>query len=199
MARQGREYPSDDVWRAQELYCVARLTFDQVATETGVSVSTLKRWGEKYDWRGRRARLAQAEADLRFDTILARSAMLKELIETKNPQVGFAVAGLEGLALKQAEAAKAGKLPEAAAQGRLREIRTNDDAVAALKEAVELKINRLLASPEDLDDKAVAGVLKALKLIREVEPKEADTVDTARTKGLSAEAVQEIIDKVLGK
>lgn len=199
MARQGREYQSESVWQAQELYCVARLTFDQVATETGVSVSTLKRWGEKYDWRGRRARLAQAEADLRFDTILARSAMLKELIETKNPQVGFAVAGLEGLALKQAEAAKAGKLLEAAAQGKLREIRTNEDAVAALKEAVELKLNRLLHSPEDLDFKAVADVRKALELIREMTPKDAEEADAGRTKGLSAEAAQEIIDKVLGK
>jgi DNA-binding MurR/RpiR family transcriptional regulator len=171
MARQGREYPSDDVWRAQELYCVARLTFDQVAAETGISASTLKRWSERLGWRDKRAQLAQAEADLRADTILARSAMLKQLIETKNPQVGFAVAGLESLAMRQAEAAKAGKLLEAAAQGKLREIRTNADAVAALKEAVELKINRLLASPEDLDDKAVAGVLKALALIREVEPK----------------------------
>lgn len=95
--------------------------------------------------------------------------MLKELIETKDPQVGFAVTGLEGLALKQAEAARTGKVLEAA-QGEQRVIRTKEEAVAALKEAIGLKVNLLLHSPNDLDFKDVDGVVKALKLVRQMEP-----------------------------
>lgn len=169
MPKQGREYTGETVWRAQELYCVVRLTFDQVAEETGVSVSTLKRWGKRHAWRDKRDKLAEAESNLRADTILARSAMLKELIETKDPQVGFAVTGLEGLALKQAEAARTGKVLEAA-QGEQRVIRTKEEAVAALKEAIGLKVNLLLHSPNDLDFKDVDGVVKALKLVRQMEP-----------------------------
>lgn len=161
----GREYPPETVWQAQELYCVVRLTFAQVAEELDVAPSTLKRWAEKYEWRNKREELAQAQADLQADTIIARSAMLKKLISSKDPQVGFAVSSLESLAMKQAEAARAQKLMSAAAQNELREIRTQEDAVAALEEAVELKLNRLLQSPDDLDFKAVQDVRKAMELV----------------------------------
>jgi len=195
MARQGREYPPETVWQAQELYCVARLTFAQVATETGVSASTLKRWSEKYGWRDKRAELAQAEADLKADTILARSVMLKKLIQSKDAQTGFAVASLESLAMRQAEAAKAGQLLETAAQGKLREIRTPEEAVAALEEAVELKLNRLLQSLEDLDFRAVQDVAKAMELVAGMKPKADEKRDGP--KGSSAELNRKI-EELLG-
>lgn len=198
-ARTGREYPPEVVWQAQELYCVARLTFDQVAVEVGVAASTLKRWSEKYGWREKRAQLAEAEADLRADTILARSAMLKKLINSKDAQTGFAVAALESLAMKQAEAARAGKLLEAAAASELREIRSQEDAATALEDAVRLRLNQLLQSPEDLDFRAVRDIRQALELVREMKPKAEVGPDTGRAKGLSNEAAQAIIDKVLGK
>lgn len=191
-----REHPPEKVWEAQELYCVNRLTFAQVAKEVGVAVSTLKRWAQKFEWRDKRDKLAQAEADLRADTILARSAMLKELILSRDAQTGFAVASLESLALKQAEAAKAGKLIEAASRAELREIRTNEEAVAALEEAVELKLNQLLQSPSDLDFKAVQDVRKAMALIQEMKPKGKDGKQEKR--GLSVEAADAIRRDILG-
>lgn len=33
----GREHPADTLWRAQELYCVDRLSYAAVAEATGVS------------------------------------------------------------------------------------------------------------------------------------------------------------------
>jgi len=99
----GWEHEPETVWRAQELYCVERLSFYEVARETGVAASSLKRWAEKYGWRAAREEIAQAESSLRADKLLARSALLKELIASKDPQTGFAVASLESLALKEAE------------------------------------------------------------------------------------------------
>ncbi|WP_338669761.1 hypothetical protein [Pseudodesulfovibrio methanolicus] len=186
MERIGREYPPEAVWEAQELYCVARLTFEKVAEETGVAASTLKRWAATYDWRGKREKLAQAEADLAADTILARSVMLKKLIKSQNAQDGFAVSALESLAMKQAEAARAQKLMSAVKQNELRPIRTPDEAVAALEEALELKLNGLLQSPEDLDFKAVQEVQKATQLIMELKAKVAPEATTKKAKTLSA-------------
>jgi transposase-like protein len=192
MPPRGREYPPEAVWQAQELYCVARLTFAQVADETGVAASTLKRWSEKNDWRGKREKLAQAEADLRADTILARSAMLKKLIVSKDAQTGFAVSALESLALRQAEAARAQKLMNAAKQHELRPIRTQEDAVAALAEAVELKLNRLLHSPEDVDFRAVQDVQKAMELVAELQGSVGKGNDDGR--GVQSRNIEAMLD-----
>ena len=47
----GWEHEPETVWKAQELYCVDRLSFARVAELTGVSATTLKAWSEKYGWR----------------------------------------------------------------------------------------------------------------------------------------------------
>ncbi len=56
----GWEYPSDLVWKAQELYCVDRLSYTAVAEAVGVSATTLKAWGQRYNWAQKREELAQA-------------------------------------------------------------------------------------------------------------------------------------------
>jgi hypothetical protein len=100
---------------------------------------------------------------------------------------GFAVASLESLAMRQAEAERAGKALEAATRSEKRPIRTAGDAVKALREAIETKLAMLLASPEDIDFKAVADVQKALKLVTEMEAAARPAEDTTKTKGLSAD------------
>ena len=193
---EGREYPPEKVWEAQELYCVVRLSYAETAQHVGVAASTLKRWGKEYGWSEKRERIAQAEADIRADTVLARSEMLKELIDSKNPIVGFAVAKLEELALKQAQAERERKAGQAAAaKPQMREIHTPADAAAALKEAVELKLSRLLASPEDVDLKAVKDVKEALAMI---ETMQAGKSKPKKSGGLSAAQAEEIRRKILG-
>ncbi len=103
----GREHDPETVWQAQELYCVDRMTFEQVAEALGVADSTLRRWADTYGWRSKRDEIAQAESDLRADKIRARSKLLKSLISTADAQTGFAVAAMENLALKEIEAARA--------------------------------------------------------------------------------------------
>lgn len=189
----GSEHAPETVWRAQELYCVDRLSYEAVAERmeaegTPVAVSSLKRWGDKYGWRVKREELAQAAADIRADTLLARSKMLKKLIDAQDAQTSFAVASLESLAMKQAEAARAGKMMEAARSFELREIRTQEDAVDALQEAVELKLNRLLADPASLDFKAVSDIRKALTLVAEMKAQHAP--DKGKERGTTAQLEQ---------
>jgi len=191
----GREHRPETVWQAQEMYCVARLTYRQIHEGTGIAASTLKRWGRQYDWAAKRARIAQAEADIRADTIMARSEMLKELLESRSPLVGFAVAKLESLALDQAKAAREGRLAEAQAQIQRRRISTPADAAVALQEAIEIKLGRLLADPSDVDLKAIKDIKAALAMLDELRPKGAGK--TSR-KGLSAADVELIRDKILG-
>ena len=115
----GWEYEPETVWRAQELYCVDRLSFARVAELTGVSATTLKAWSDKYGWRAKREEIAQAESDIRVNTIKGRKVALEMLLEAGDgkeaSQMAFAVASLESLALKQQELAAAGKIPSAAA------------------------------------------------------------------------------------
>jgi transposase-like protein len=191
----GREHPPETVWRAQELYCVARLPYGQVAQHVGVAASTLKRWGKDYGWAEKREALAKAEAEIRADTVLARSEMIKELMDTRNPIVGFAVAKLEELALKQAEFERESKKLEAEAAPQIREINSLADAAAALKEAIEIKLGRLLAQPEDVDLKAVKDIKEAMGLIAKMTPQKGRA---GKVKGVSKETIEHIQKELLG-
>ena len=97
----GREYPTDTLWRAQELYCVDRLSFAQVAEATGVSATTLKNWSEKYGWRTKREEIARAESEIRVNIIKGRQKALEQLLVATDAKeaapMAFAVSSLESL------------------------------------------------------------------------------------------------------
>ena len=190
----GREHEPETVWRAQELYCVDRLSFDAVARETGVAASTLKRWSEKLGWRAKREEIAQAEADIRSDKVLARSAMLKKLILNKDAQSAFAVSSLESLALKEAELARQGAIRAASEQTPALSINTPGEAIAALRRAVEQKLGWLLTRPENVDLRAVQEVQKCLALVGQLEAAQAVTAPqgTDTERGLPADFVDRI-------
>jgi hypothetical protein len=187
----GWEHEAETVWRAQELYCVDRLSFDAVARETGVAASTLKRWSERDGWRAKREEIAKAEADIRADKVLARSAMLKALIQTKDPQTGFAVSSLETLALKEAEVARQGAIRAAANdQAPAISVNTPAEAIAALRKAVESKLALLLTRPENVDLKAVQEVQKCLALVGQLETAYGGGAEKDKPKALSEENLQ---------
>lgn len=168
----GWEHPPETVWKAQELYCVDRLSFDRVAALSDVSATTLKAWADKYGWREKREEIAQAESDIRVNTILGRKAVLQRLIEAEGgreaSQVAFAVASLENLALKQQELAASGKIPTVDAEDRPT-ITTRAEAVAALRQAVENKLGLALADPKNITSATVRDVAQCLDLVAELE------------------------------
>jgi transposase-like protein len=166
----GWEHEADTVWRAQELYCVDRLSFDAVARETGVAASTLKRWAEKYAWQAKREEIAKAEADIRVDKVMARARTLKALLDKPKADMAFAVSALETLAMKEAEIAErhadrkdSGEVPPAIS------VKTPAEATAALRKAVEGKLGMLLTQPGNVNLKAVQEVQKCLELIGRLE------------------------------
>lgn len=197
----GWEHEPGTVWRAQELYCLDRLSFDRVSELTGVATSTLKRWADKYQWRERRDELAQVESEIRFNTVLGRKAILERLLTAEDgkeaSQVAFAVASLESLALKQAELAAAGRIPTFAEPAARPRIATRADAVAALRQAIENKVDMALADPGKINAATIQDVKRCLDLVGELEaglPREDN--DERRGKGLSAEnarAIREIL------
>lgn len=195
----GREYPTDVLWRAQELYCVDRLSYAAVAEATGVSATTLKAWGQKYGWARRREEIAQAESEIRVNIIKGRQKALEQLLAAADAKeaapMAFAVSSLESLALKRQELAAAGKIPDASASAR-RRIATRADAVAALREAVERKLGLALSDPEKINAATVQEIKRCLELVAELEAGLPKEVEEQRDKALSpenAQAIREIL------
>lgn len=199
----GWEHEPGTVWRAQELYCSERLSFERVSELTGVATSTLKRWADKHQWRERRDELAQAESEIRFDLVLGRKAILQRLLTAESgkeaSQVAFAVASMESVAMKQAELVAAGKIPTFAEPRP--HIATRADAVAALRQAMESKIGMALADPSKINASTIKDVSQCLDLLTELEaclPK-IETSDNAedQKRGLSKD-VAAALEKALG-
>ncbi len=180
----GREHAPETVWRAQELYCVDRLSMRETAEAVGVAESTCWEWCNRFDWRAKREEIAKAQASIAGNLILARAGMIETLIAGRDAQTGFAVASLEKLAMEQAEALRAGRLVAQQLAAERREINTPEDAAAALKEAVEARLAGLLADPGSVDLKAIKDVKEALELIRQLSPQ--DDKAKADQRGLTA-------------
>lgn len=199
----GWEHEPGTVWRAQELYCLDRLSFDRVSELTGVATSTLKRWADKYQWRERRDELAQVESEIRFNTVLGRKAILERLLTAEDgkeaSQVAFAVASLESLALKQAELAAAGRIPTFAEPAARPHIATRADAVTALRQAIENKVGMALADPGKINAATIKDVSQCLDLLANLEsslPKP-EAPEAEQKRGLSKDMAA-ALEKALG-
>ena len=172
------EYPPGQVFECQDLYCVDRLTFEGASARTGVSVATLKRWSDKFDWRAKREELAQAESQIRADTYLARQKMLAKVIEGGGALEAFAVAKLETLALDQARF-KLETAPQAAQEAVT--IETEAQAATHLEKALGAKLGALLAEPSRLDLKTIRDLRAALALVAEMRAAEAGPASAGLT------------------
>lgn len=184
------EHESELKWRAQELYCVDRLTFERVAEITGVASSTLRRWADTYQWREKRDEIAQAESDIRTNQVLARSKLLGKLMQDGDAQTAFAFNALESLTLKREELVASGKLDSAITLP-ARPIETHADVVAALRETIQNRLQQLATRKEALSLAAVKEVMACSDFLARYE---AVTVATSEgtTKPLSLENTQAI-------
>lgn len=196
------EHDSDTRWRAQELYCVDRLTFTQIAEIVNVADSTLRRWADMWQWRERREEIAQAEAEIRVDTVKARASILKRLLEAEDgktaSQVAFAVASLENLALQQQKAVLAGEIANPAKPEKPVKVSTRAEAVDVLWQVVNDKLNTVLSDKKYVTTESVGDIMKCLELVRDMEatlPK--NDADKAKHAGLSS-AIADRLDEALG-
>jgi transposase-like protein len=87
--------------RAEELYVVDGLTFDQVAKETGVSVTQLKNWSGAEGWRDKREEYRVNKQSIRSTVTKLRKKLALDALSHSDPQKVFAFIRLEALAGRQ--------------------------------------------------------------------------------------------------
>lgn len=197
MPPEGKEYSMEVVERCEDLHCVDGHTLDQVATITGVGLATLKRWSVAYDWQRKRDDIRRSRSAIRSNRIVLHAKLIEKCLSTLNPMDAFAVSSIEGVVQRAAQMATKGEIRQSAPEV-LREIRTEADAIAALEEAVESKINRMLANPEGLSFSAMKDVKQALDLLKDMRARQPVEGSEKKQAGLSAAAAEEIRKKVLG-
>ncbi|MGD0020817.1 MAG: hypothetical protein ABSC54_00795 [Smithellaceae bacterium] len=87
--------------RAEELYVVDGLTFEETAAQTKVSVNQLKNWSAAEGWREKREEYRKAKKDIRSTLMLLRQKLATEAAKDADPQKIFAFIRLEAIAEKR--------------------------------------------------------------------------------------------------
>ena len=185
------------VERAEDLYCVDGHTFDAVNTLTGISISTLKRWSDRYSWQEKRERIRQARSSIRTNRILLHAELFANSLKTLDPQQVFAAAAIDGIVRKAAEAAIRERQADPN-QGSLRPIRSEEDAVRALEDALEMKLNGMLSNPGSISLAAIRDVKQVMDFIRDLKKRNESAGKSERKGGLSEDAIRQIEEQILG-
>jgi hypothetical protein len=97
----GKEIDWEIRERAEERYVVDGLTFDQVANETGISVTQLKNWSGAEGWREKREEYRVNKQSIRSTVAKLRKQLAQDALSTSDPQKVFAFIRLEALASRQ--------------------------------------------------------------------------------------------------
>ena len=218
-------YDTDIICRAEELFTVEGLTYERVleqlaAEGVDVSIQTLKRWGSEYGWMDERKRIREALMEIERNKIMYRSELLKNAMKTLDPMDAFAVGKIEDVTIKMlafkasqkekqisriyAESPNGGAdaTPSPSVddgEGTVRKIQSAKDAVKALEQAVEKKLNHILTQPDTLTANNVKEISQAYQLIEKMKTQHvADEDDENRPDGLSEKAVNDLMTKFLG-
>ena len=186
----GAEHAPETVWKAQELYCVDRLSFTRVAEMLGLANSTVRRWADKFHWREEREAIAEAESQIRANTVKGRAFALRKLLESETgkevSQVAFAVASLERLALSAGRSDRK-NMPDPAAAGpeasgvasgalSLPEGLEDADRIAFLEQAVDRQISYVLSGPVTDFSRRVREIKSALDVLASLRGKTANVI-----------------------
>ena len=179
--------------KAEVLYIVDGLTFEEVAKATGIHMRTIQGWSAEEGWSAQRREYRKALGEIKRNTVLLRKSLIAKALQSLDPQDVYAAARLE-------TASSRGKVddPAYASCETIREISTPEDAINALQEAVEKKINLMLTKPSDLSLAGIKDMKKAFELIDEmkkryrVEPEEKDA-----KQGLTKENLKKIEEEIL--
>ena len=194
--------------QAEELYIVDGKTFEDVAQITGVSISQLKRWGAGFpdpddpekkssSWTDRKKEYRTAFANIKRDTVLLRKRLFSKALKSLDPQDVYAISSLEATAAKVQQAAGS-DIPVQSLKEK-RTIKTPQDAVDALGDVVERKINGMLMKPGAISLTVIKEMKQALELIEKMKTKyQTENKEAGETEGLSDSAAEEIRRQILG-
>lgn len=180
---------------AEALYIVDGLTYAQTAEQIGVSEATVKKWGADEGWFGRRREYRRAQMEIKRDTVALRAGLIKKAMESLDPQDVYAVARLERAA--SAATIRASLEGPETPPRITAEINTPADAVAAIREAIEIKVNGMLTRPDQIDLKALKNLKDAMALWEQMETKY-NPADKAADAGISAETIERIRKEIMG-
>jgi transposase-like protein len=212
-----QEYDFEMRQQAHDLYVIGGLTFAQVAQATGVSESQLKRWSaeerewaarrneaDPKDWPDLRKEFRSSQSSAARQAVVLRALLISNALSSKGEFKSVLSAATWEKTQQQGSGARgqgpvvAEPSPPTAPAGDLPVIKTPQDAVCALEELVNRKLNLLATQPGLLNFQAVKDVKQTLALIDELKGKYRPDEQTGQAPGLSDEAADEIRRQFLG-
>ena len=179
--------------QAREMYIVDGLTLADVEKRTGISLASLKKYSVEECWSDKRREYREALSGIRRKKNLLRVRLIEKALSSLDPQDVYAVSRLE----KAMNATSGSGQPDGPSV-ETREINTPDDAVEALQSAVQQKVNRMLARPEELSFAGIKDMKRALDLLEDMKSKQAEEDALPERRGLSDETVEHIKRRILG-
>ena len=188
--------------RARAMYVSEGKTFEEVSRATGVDASTLWRWSKAEGWRRQRDDLRADLSDIRASTIQLRKRLIQRVLAglsgesaVVDPQQIYAVSALEGATAKLTAVDDAVEMPAPVD----REIRTPADAVGAVQDAIQARINQMLSQPDALTLQNLRDLKAALGLVEEIRAAFAGDEDKGEREGLSPELESRLVAILKGE
>ena len=87
-------YPLELKVQARTLYVEGGLTYDEVADETGVSLSQLKEWGKEGNWFVERMQHERDFLSMHSNVMRAKVKLAEKAVNTQDPQAIYALSRL---------------------------------------------------------------------------------------------------------
>lgn len=87
-------YPLEQKVQARTLYVEGGLTYDEVAEETGISLSQLKEWGKEGNWFVERLTYERSFLELHSNVQKMKVELSQKALQTKDPQLIYALSNL---------------------------------------------------------------------------------------------------------
>lgn len=181
---------------AEELYITDGHTYEEVAKETGVSISQLKRWATDEGWTDRKRDYRKSLSDIKRNTVLLRKNLLDQAVNSLDAQNVYAFAAIErACAPKVAKNAGQAETPDTVIN---RAINTPEEALAAIQDVLELKINGMLTKPDAVSPKAISDLLKLIEKVQDLEKEYKPDDASDAPKGITPKSARAMIDEILG-
>ena len=184
----------EDRERAEELYVIDGMTLEEVAKETGIPERTVQHWSAEDKWKARQKEYQNAASDIRRYTRLTKLKLIKAAMTSLDPQQVYAFAALERATARDGEIPPG---PPLGKGGEEREIRTPEEAVEALQEALERKLNLMLSQPGEISLKAMKDMKGAMALLDEMRAKYMGDDGKKKDKLMSSEEIKKLREHLL--
>lgn len=178
--------------QAEELYIADGMTQEQVGQALGVSIEAIKQWSVKYGWKEKRTEYQDSIGQIKRDTTLLRKRLVAKALESLDPRDVYSFARIEAMAQSAEGKAQSGEPAAWAEDVEPRKIATPQQAVDALQEVIESKINVMLSQPGAISLNNVKDLKKALELVDEMRAKLTEGKEARTDKTLSADEIAEL-------